>query len=307
MIRYLAFWLGSKLAPLMPLTWGYRLCSVAGWLAYRLAPGARRAVEANLSQILGEGVSSAEMEPKVKAVFVNGARAYFELLRMSRFDPDELDRRLIFHDLEYLHRAVAEGRGVIIATAHMGNSDLVAQCLRRLFPSHEVIIPVEPIRPEPLLRLVTGLRASQGLSYVPLSVNILKQALGLLRKGGLVALAIDRDIQGRGVRVPFFGQETSMPVGALELARRTGAAIVPSFCIQRNDGRFDVYVEPPITLDWTGSAEADLRSNLLKQVAVLEGYLRRFPEQWVVFQPVWSKEGVRLGVRGSSHIIASAS
>lgn len=306
-IRYWAFWLGSKLAPRVPSAWGYGVASFLGRLVYFLAPGARRAVRANLSPVLGEGISSPELETVAKTVFVNAARNYFDLLRLARFRADDLGQRLTIHHLEYLNEGVARGQGVILVTAHMGNIDVVAQALLRLYPSLEVIIPVEPIRPQPLLRLVTGLRASQGLAFVPLGVASLRAALRALPKGGLVAVAADRDIQGSGLRVPFFGQETSMPVGALELARRTGAVVVPAFCVRGKDNRFTVYVEPPLVLEWGGRLEADLLANLTRLVAVLEGYLRRYPEQWVVFQPIWAGEGGRLGVPGSSRFVASLS
>lgn len=307
MIRYWAFWLGSKLAPRVPLAWGYRVAWLLGHMAYFLAGRPRRAVRANLSRVLGEGASPAQLGRVARAVFVNGARNYFDLLRISRFDAEELQRRLSIHGLEHLHEAVAQGHGVILSTAHMGTPDLAVQVLRQLYPSLEMIIPVEPIRPEPLLRLVTGLRASQGLDFVPLGVGTLKRALRVLRKGGLVGLPSDRDIQGSGLGVPFFGQETSMPTGALELARHTGAAVVLAFCVREKDFRFTVYVDPPLPLEWSGQTGADLLSNLSKLVAVLERYLRRYPEQWVVFQPIWPGQGERLGIPGSSHFVASVS
>lgn len=308
MIQYLGFWLGSKLAPRVPRALGYWVASLLGQLAYFLAPKPRQAVRANLYHVLGEGTPPDQLTKAARAVFANGARNYFDLLRLSRFDPESLDRQLTIHDLEHLTEAVNSSHGVVLITAHMGNLDVVGQVLHRLYPSMEGIIPVEPIRPEPLLRLVTRLRAGHGVPFTPLGLSTLKQALGLLRRGGLVAMAVDRDIQGTGVQVPFFGRETSMPVGALELARRTGAVVVPAFAVREKDNRFTVYVEPPLALEWNGpTAEETLRSNLGKLVSLLERYLRRYPEQWVVFQPIWSGEEGTLGVPEGSHFVASTS
>lgn len=305
MIRYLAFWLGSKLAPRVPVAWGFAAASRLGLLAYYLAPGARRVVLANLSRVLGEDIAPDQLARTARAVFVNGARNYFDLLRLASVRVEELNRRITINGLEHLNQAMAQGQGVVLVTAHMGNWDLVGQYLRQLYPERQAIIPVEPIRPEPLLRLVTRLRASGGVIFVPLGVGSLRVTLQGLRRGDLVAMAADRDIQGNGLKVAFFGRETSMPVGVLELARRTGAAIVPAFCVREKDNRFTAYVEPPLAVEWQEGVEAELRSNLLKLVAVLERYLRRYPEQWVVFQAIWPGEGGRLGVPGNSHFVAS--
>ena len=106
-----------------------------------------------------------------------------------------------------------------------------------------------------------------------------------------MAIAFDRDIQGTGRPLPFFGCETRMPVGAVELALRTGAQIIPTFAVRRHAHHFEGWIEPPLAMSVTGDEERDLRENSLRLIARLEEHLRRDPGQWAVTEPVWPDEG----------------
>ena len=80
-----------------------------------------------------------------------------------------------------LEAAAGGRRGAILAAAHLGNIDLVAQvaCARGL----PVTIPIEPLEPPELLDLVTGLRAAHGLELVPVDRGALRAvACGAARR-----------------------------------------------------------------------------------------------------------------------------
>lgn len=283
MLRYYAFRIGNLIIPHLPSALGYRLASWAGDLIYLFFADLRGVVRDNVGHALGNGAAPPEIARTTRAVFRNAAKNYFDLFRVPRFNLERLERLVTLHGLENLEEAIAAGRGVIVATAHLGNLDLVAQVAVSL--GIELCAIVEPLEPEPLFRLVTSLRESRGLAFVPASPKGLKEALRHLRRGGVVAVACDRDIQGQGYRLEFLGEETHLPVGAVELARRTGAAIVPAFSIRRPDNRFDLYVEPSFPCE---SGES-LEDNLRRLTAPLEKYIRRYPDQWVIFKPLWDR------------------
>src|SRR4029079_14230391 len=64
---------------------------------------------------------------------------------------------------------------------------------------------VEPLEPPELGRLMRGLRTVHGHIYEPVGFGAIKDALNWLRKGGVVAILIDRDIQKRGIVLDFCG------------------------------------------------------------------------------------------------------
>ena len=288
MLKYRLFSLASLVLPLLPTPVCYGLASVFGDLAYLLAPGARNVVCCNMRQALGLSADERRVRQAARQVFRNAAKNYVDLFRLPHFDLDHLNRKLAIHGLEYFQSALEQGKGIIIATAHLGNFDLVAQVLAAR--SHKFTVLVEPLQPEPLFRMVTGLRSSRGLSFLPMGTGGLRAILRSLQRGEIVGVACDRHLQGSGIRVEFLGKETTLPTGAVDLALRTGATVLPAFSIRQGGGRFALYIEPP--LSFTISDGSALTENMKRLVVPMEKYIRGYPEQWVVFRPIWQDEAV---------------
>jgi KDO2-lipid IV(A) lauroyltransferase len=124
--------------------------------------------------------------------------------------------------------------------------------------------------------------------YLPANLSGVKEALRYLRNGGTVAVLIDRDIHGRGVLLPFCGRPAPMPMGAVALALRTGADLIPSFVHREHGFRYHAYMGPPLSLVRTGDEQQDLRINTANLLACFEEHLRSDPGQWAILQPVWT-------------------
>lgn len=108
-----------------------------------------------------------------------------------------------------------------------------------------------------------------------------------LRRGQAVAVAADRDITGSGIVVDFFDAPARLPDGHVQLALRTGAELLPMFALRHADSSPVVQVEPPLELERTGNFEQDVQVNVQKVVARMEDWIRRYPEQWPMFYPIW--------------------
>jgi lauroyl/myristoyl acyltransferase len=133
---------------------------------------------------------------------------------------------------------------------------------------------------------VVSLRASKGIRLIPID-TFLRPLFKALRNNEIVGLAADRNLIGAGTVVDFFGAPCLLNDGHVSLALRTGAALVPAFSLRNPDNHFDAYVEPALALDRTGNAQQDVRAGMAKLAAVLEKWIGQYPEQWVMFQPIW--------------------
>ncbi len=226
----------------------------------------------------------ADLERYVREAFRTSARNYVDLFALRRLGPDRLEGLLARRGIEHLERAIASGRGVIVVSAHFGSFDGIGFALRA-WPVPFTVL-VERVEPPELLELYSRLRAVENVRFVPVSPGALLDVVRRLKKGEIVGLAIDRNVVGEGEWLSFFGAETPLPTGAATLAVRTGALLLPVFGIRRDD-RFEISVEPPIEASRTGDTIADVRVTAQRVLTVIERYLRRWPGQWVVFEPVW--------------------
>ncbi len=285
MLAYYVFRIGSFVASHSPTALGYRLAVLAGSLMYHLQTGRRASVLANLCQVLGPETPQAELERLARGVFRNGAANYFELLRLPSVKLEDVRQRVRLHNFEHIDAALAAGRGVIVISGHLGAFDYVAQILGTRGLS--AVVPAEPIAPRRLFEFVTRLRNSHGLRFVRADVGVMFALVKALRRNEIVGLAIDRDVRGDGLPLPFFGATTTFQPGAAILARKLGVPVIPIFIIRSPDFTADVYVEPPLGIIVSDDAERDTRENLQTMLAVVARYIRAYPDQWVAFEPVW--------------------
>ena len=126
MWKYVLFLIAIQTIGRLPLGFGYALAELAGRLAYRLVSGNRRNVISNLRRVMGAEAPEREVQAAARKVFVNVAKYYVDLVRMPHMDLDGFyKRRFRYYGFdEYLLTAVAEGKGVIVLSGHMGNPEL---------------------------------------------------------------------------------------------------------------------------------------------------------------------------------------
>jgi len=108
-----------------------------------------------------------------------------------------------------------------------------------------------------------------------------------LRSNAIVAMQGDRDFDNTGIAVSFFGREAYFPRGPLRVAMATGAAVLPAFIVRAPDGRYRAIIEEPLAIDRWPDRDAALRQNLARYTAVLERYVKAYPDQWYCFYPFW--------------------
>jgi KDO2-lipid IV(A) lauroyltransferase len=270
----------ERTAPVLPGALVGPVSEIAGSLAYALSPRARAAVLANL-EVVAPG--RADHERIARRVFAGQARHYLETFRLLRLAPERLLAMVDVEGWAHFAQAHARGKGVVLASAHLGPVVLSGQVLAAR--GFDVAVIVEP-KAGDIGRVIDRARSAMGIRTVestsPMSV------VRILRRGGVVGVLADRAITGVGERVPFFGREALLPSAHVALAMRTGAALVPGFAL-REGGRLRAFAEPELELPRTGDREADLREGVRRWAAVLERWIGRAPEQWSVFEPVWSR------------------
>jgi len=300
MSRYVLFSVGVFTLGRLPIRVLYMLAAIAARLAYLLARGPRESVRDNLRHVAPEA-SASQIDRWARGVFRNVTFYYADLFHMPHMDLDEFfQRRFVFHGFhEHVVPAVKEGKGVVLLSAHSGNPELAIQGLIPM--GVKTLALTEPLQPLRLSRLVDRLRAAHGHTFAPVGLRGVKKVMQTLRQGGVVALMGDRDIEGPKALLPFFGVETLMPTGPLEVALRTGSPAIPCFNRRNPDGSIEAFIEEPLPIERTGDLERDAREGTLLYLRRLERFLRKEPGQWAVLERVWdgqpaaAKEAVAAG------------
>ena len=262
------------------------LGDVVGDVLFRVRHEHRAQVAANLARVLGaDDDDAAVLDRWARRSFRAYARYWVEGARLPGITPDEVAQHVVIDGLEHLRAGVASGNGCILALPHVGSWEYGGAFLATQgLPMTAV---AERIEPSELFDYFVAQRAAMGLAIVPLDRHSGGTLLATLRAGKLVGLLCDRDIEGNGIEVDFFGERTTMPAGPATLALRTGATLCTGVVYSGPGRQHRAVVQPPIDTTRTGPLRADV-VRLTQEIATrLEGLIRRAPEQWHVFQPLW--------------------
>jgi Kdo2-lipid IVA lauroyltransferase/acyltransferase len=258
-----------------------------GNLAYAVLARPRRLALEHIEIALGASLPRGAREQIVRAAFRNLARSFSELAKIDEIRP-RLGEYVAVEGWEHLAQVVAEGRGGIAITGHIGNWELLAAYCA----SHGVPVGAVARRlSEPRLnRLLVDFRAASGIETVLReSPGATRQILRILNSGGILALLIDQDTRAPSISVPFFGKMARTPAAAAALAVRRDLPIVPIFMHRRAEGGHCLTVLPPIRPAGSGDRRRDVLELTRVCSEILEERIRKNPAEWVWWHRRWRR------------------
>ncbi len=238
----------------------------------------------------------------VAAAFESYARYYVESFRLPSLSVEEIDHGFSYEGFGEAEAACARGQGPIVAFAHMGGWEWGAFWMTRV-AGYGLSAVVEPLKPDEVFEWFVGFRESLGMTVIPLGRDAGKESMRALARGDALCLVVDRDLQGNGVAVEFFGERTTLPAGPALLALRTGSPIIPTGMSWRDGTRF-CEMRPPLDTERRGRLRDDVARVTQDLAHEIESLISAAPEQWHMLQPNWPSDYEALGLPLPPHLAA---
>jgi lauroyl/myristoyl acyltransferase len=281
----------SRLALSLPEPVAYGLAEAGGMLAARLFPARRRVVAANLARITGAAPGSRRLRRHVTASFRAYARYWLETFRLVREKRSFFLDRFECRGVEGIDRALERGTGAVVVGAHLGNWDAAGAWAAAT--GRPITAIAEVLHPRRLFDFFVAHRERLGISIVPAEGGALRKLIAAVEAGRIIAIVGDRDLGGRGPRVSFFGETTTLPSGPARVALHTGAPLFAMgvYGTRRADGRRGWVGEILDPIDPPSEPSPEAVRLLTQEIALrLEGLIAQHPEEWHVFQPLWNAD-----------------
>ena len=281
---------------------------VAG-LAYRVSGAKRRAIERNLTRVFGA------LPPAERERIVRGAFYTFWDETMAFVPWRASTMRVETQGLEHLEAALAAGKGVVLwESGFFGRRNLAKQVLQRHgFRVHQVHDRLhragfagDPSAPRP--------EGSRALAYFearerefttdviqlahPETLGGIRKILAALGRNAIVCITADVAHGHRLLRFPLLGEPKAFPTGMVSVARTAGATLLPLFCVRERDGRYRVVIEPAVPVADAAEREGD---TLRGYAAILDDYLRRYPDQYRSWHFPWWAAAASRGAASDTH------
>ena len=253
----------SRIVCLLPHSFLLTLGKGMGILYYKFIKKQR---ERAVRQMMGGlGVSEDEARRLVRESFINLGRNILEILYMPNLNRENIHQYISFENREYIESAVAEGKGVVIFTAHIGTWEWLSAAFLLTGIPATAIAKKQPN--EEYTRVIDDLRATIGMEVFSRGTSELFAAARALKAGKLLGFLADQDAGPGGAFIDFLGKTASTPLGPAVFARKFGE---------------------PMRYEDHGDTDKDLYDLTVKTTRILERVIRENPTQWLWFQHRWN-------------------
>ncbi|MEZ5352224.1 MAG: lysophospholipid acyltransferase family protein [Bryobacteraceae bacterium] len=262
-----------------PVAFSERLARVYTGLLDRAIPRLRRVAMRNLALAL-PSLDSAEHARIASASFHSIARILVSMARFPRIGKSNVRQWIGYDGFEHYERALEAGKGVLFATAHLGNWELSAFAHALMAkPMHIVVRALDNPRID---AMVTRLRGASG-NHVIEKRDFARGILRALSRNEAVGILIDQNAAlDEGLFIDFFGVKACVSGGIARIAARTGATVIPGFALWYDaESRYVLKFYPPVAI--TGDEAEDTR----RIHATLEAAIREYPDQWLWMHRRW--------------------
>ncbi len=260
----------------------YRIADAAGAITYALQSPRKRRLCAHIHSRAAGGLPPGEARRRARASYRSYARMIVDTIWIHSIGLGEMFEHGEMDGLENLDNTRDAGRGGVLVLVHFGSWDIAASMA--LAAGHSVTTVMAPVGTPSITALLAWSRKVKDMElFAPEAAA--RGLLRALRRGRLVALLVDIPEGGPTTDVRFCNGPVRFSTGPAILARVTGAPVVPVAC-WRHAGGYTVHVCAPFH-----PAEGDDDVAVMQQVAaILEPEVRRRPEQWYPFNPIYTDE-----------------
>ncbi len=208
---------------------------------------------------------------------------FAEFLKMENLSREELLTAINFIDQDYLAEAFNKGNGVIIYSAHFGNWELMAAAMAAAgYPTNAIARSQNNSKFD---QKINQIRSARGVNIIPKGVSV-RKAYQVLKRGEILLILGDQDARDSGWKMDFFDRPASTYHGAVQLAARTGALIVPAFLLRRDWFKHDFICQAPVQV--AAKADQEEQKIILQElVDQTEKMIRKYPDHWMWLHRRW--------------------
>lgn len=217
-------WLFSRLN----LGISHHIGAIFGYIVWIFPTNTRKVALKNIALCFPE-FSARQRNQLAKQSLIEAGKTLLEFGPLWSLDSGRFEQLLIAEEgADAVHAARAAGRGIILATPHLGSWEMGGHyCAQRW----QITSLYRPPRMKDLEAVLVEGRSQLGARLVPTSAQGVRILYETLQNGGAVGILPDQDPgSSGGTFAPFFGIPANTMVLLNRLARKTGAAVFLGFC-----------------------------------------------------------------------------
>lgn len=213
--------------------------------------------------------------------------SFLEYMVIYNYKPEQYNDFFVVQNLDRIDNQLKKGKGVLLATLHMGAIDLAL--LGFAGKGYKLNATSKDIKNKATDDFLQNLRVKFGIKSLKDRRNpfVIFRAL---KDNEAVIFVLDQ-FMGRphGIPVKFFGQTAWTAAGLAAFSMKTQQPVIPIYNFRRDDGKVVINTLEPIELEVAEDREQNIRIMTQKYNDALEKIVRMHPEQWLWLHRRWKE------------------
>ncbi|HEY9089438.1 MAG TPA: lysophospholipid acyltransferase family protein [Anaerolineaceae bacterium] len=277
--------LAMFLSQTIPQQAGYSVAeNIARFIGRLSGTGQRQAVRLNQWVVSCKQLSGLELDRVVEAVFRFTGYAMYDFYHNINRPKVILDRVLLSPRMERFVNHERHERGCMFVVPHIGNFDFAGRALALRGVNFQVLSYPQP---PGAYKVQNHFREMPGMEVTPMSLESMRSAAQRMANGGIVITGLDRPLPDSNYHPRFFGIPAPLPVAYIRLAMKANVPVIVGAVQRMTGGRYLLDASEPIEMQRNEDLKTELESNAEAVLRRAEDFIRRAPQQWLMFYPVW--------------------
>lgn len=289
---YLACTLFKILGPFirgLPLNLSFALGRRLGDALYYFDLKHKAVAYANIKRAFAGKLVPSYLASLTRSFYQSFGQSIIEVFLIPIIDRDYIAKNITVEGLEKVLGALKKGKGAVLITVHAGSWELSNIITANLGFPFSMFIREQGL--EQLNKLLNSYRKQKGCRIISRHGGV-KEVIAALNNNEAVGMTVDQG-GNSGVMVDFFGKPASMPRGAIKLALKHNAALIPIFFKRIKGPKIKVWAEEEIVLSRSKNEDDDIKINLEKVTAIFEKLILDNPKEYLWTYKIWKRSQAR--------------